>query len=94
MVAPGLSLVHLFNMKSTTFMRIICRFMEKLRPFAVKRYVGNYAQMFSMSVFHENQTMFQNFLCALEVIDVTFQEFNRPSGNMSEENDTFPGKIK
>ena len=50
--------------------------------------------MYSMSALRSNKTQFKYFPYALEAIDVTFQEANRPSGNMQEGKKYFSGKHK
>ena len=45
-----------------------------------------------MSELQENSKLFKNFPFCLEAVDVTFQQANRPSGNMQEGKVYFSGK--
>ena len=47
-----------------------------------------------MSELQEKGLLFKNFPFCLEAVDVTFQEVNRPSGNMQEGKVYFSGKHK
>ena len=60
----------------------------------VDRFVTKYDAHFSMDELQEKGTLFQNFPFCLEAIDVTFQQANRPSGNMQEGKVYFSGKHK
>ncbi len=65
-------------------MRLITRFVSKIVPFSVKRFVKKYDQKMTMQYLNEKGQLFKNHPYALEAIDVTFQQSNRPSGNMQE----------
>ncbi len=60
----------------------------------VNRFVRKYDETFSMNVLQDRDTIFGNFPYALEAVDVTFQQANRPSGKMQEGKRYSSGKHK
>ena len=87
-------LARMFNIKSPTFMRLITNFMTKIEDFAVERLVTKYARMCTMVYLRDQRSLFKNFPYALEAVDVTFQQANRPPGNMEEVKSYFSGNHK
>ena len=73
-----------FFMNILTSMRLISGFCDKIVEFFAQHFVTRVTQKSKMTVLHENRTLFKTFPHALEAVDVTFQERNRPSGNMQE----------
>jgi len=83
-----------FRIKGPTFMRIMTGFMAKIAPFCAVRFVKKYDEKMGMAFLNEKKTLFKSHQYALEAIDVTFQQSNRPSGNMQEGKNYFSGKHK
>ncbi len=90
----GILFMSLVGLKGPSFMRMIIGFLEKHKSFVVRRFVKKYEERFGMSEFHETDNLFKNFPYALEVVDVTFQQTNRLSGNMQPEKAYFSVKHK
>ena len=84
----------MFQIKGPTFIRLIHGFMDKIYDFCIERFVTKYDEQFSMGVLNERGKLFKNFPFCLEAVDVTFQQANRPSGNMQEGKLYFSGKHK
>ena len=84
----------MFQIKSPSFIRLIQGFMDKIYEFPVKRFVRKCDERFSMNEMDENNQLFKHFPFCLKAIDVTFQQANRPSGNMQEGKVSFSGKHK
>eukprot|EP00171_Calliarthron_tuberculosum_P021722 IDg21722t1 len=85
---------NMFRIKGPTFQRLITGFMDKMRKYCVERFVSRIAKTVTMEYCINNRHMFKNFLYALEAVDVTFQQANRPCGNMQEGKVYFSGKHK
>ncbi len=83
-----------FSKNILTFMRMISGFCDKIIDFCVQHFVTRVTQKSTMTVLHENGTLFKTFFHALEAVVVTFQKSNRPSGNMQEAKIYFSGKHK
>ncbi len=75
-------------------MRLITGFVNKIVDMCVKHFVMCVAKLSTMTAPGECETLFKSFPYALEAIDVTFQEANRPTGNMQEGKVYFSGKHK
>eukprot|EP00171_Calliarthron_tuberculosum_P023745 IDg23745t1 len=84
----------LFRIKVPTFQRMITGFMDKIRDYRVERFVSRFARTVTMEYCVDTRQMFKNHVYALEVVDVKFQQANRPSGNMQEGKVYFSGKHK
>ncbi len=84
----------IFCIKGPTFMRLITQCVSKIVPLSVERFVKKYDQKMTMQYLNEKGQLFINHPYALEAIDVTFQQSNRPSGNMQEGKNFFSGKHK
>lgn len=87
-------LAKVFEMKTPTFERLICGFIKAVSKELVELFVSPVSRAYSMECLQEHKTTFKNFPCAIEAIDVTFQQSNRPSGNMQEGKRYFSGKHK
>ncbi len=88
------TLCTIFRIKSPTFMRLITGFVSKIVPFSVERFVKKYDQKMTMQCLNEKGQLFKDHPYAIEAIAVTFQQSNRPSGNMQEGKNFFSGKHK
>ena len=85
---------NLFRIKGPTYMKLIVGFLEKLRDFMVERFVTKFEKQCSINYLNESEQLFEHFPFALEALDVTFQQSNRPSGNMQEGKVYYSGKHK
>lgn len=85
---------RVFEIKTPTFDRMITGFLPVAAKVLCERFVEPVAQAYSMQCLEEGNTRFQYFPTAIEAIDVTFQQANRPSGNMQEGKKYFSGKHK
>jgi len=83
---------RMFRIKGPTFERLIVGFLEKLAPHMHDLFVKDVAELNPMAELIEQKTRFKNFDFAIEAVDVTFQQANRPSGNMQEGKKYFSGK--
>ena len=84
----------LFNMKSTSFERLVTHFICMVTPFAYPTYVELAADKFKMSPTFADQSQFRVNGMAKYATDVTFQQSNRPTGNIEEAKGYFSGNIK
>lgn len=87
-------LSSVFRMKAPTFERLISGFMKVAAPELVAIFVEPTAAKYTMECLKEKRCTFRHFPFAAEAIDVTFQQANRPSGNMQEGKKYFSGKHK
>ncbi len=87
-------LARSFSVKVPTFMRLIPGFINNIVDACVTHFVTSVFKQSRMSALFEQDTIFESFPFALKAIDVTFQEANRPSGNMQEGKVYFSGKHK
>ena len=75
-------LVHMFQIKISTFIRLMHGFMDKIYEFCVKRFGEKYDERFMIHSMIEENHLFKYFPFCLEAVNVTFQQYNCPSGNM------------
>ena len=75
-------------------MRFITGFMEKIVEKCVNKFVNKHISSGSMQSLIDKDACFKNHPYPLEAVDVTFQQTNRPSGNMQEGKIYFSGKHK
>lgn len=87
-------LAQMFRIKPTTFQRMIIAYMEIISAKAYNSWVSNVSKEYTMSKLVEDETLFDDFAYAIEAIDVTFQQSNRPSENLREGKKYFSGKHK
>lgn len=82
----------MFRIKGPTFERLATGFIEVLAPHAVEMFVSVVSRESSYSAMRGKNVRFSNFPYAVEAIDVTFQQANRPSGNVQEGKVYYSGK--
>eukprot|EP00171_Calliarthron_tuberculosum_P021823 IDg21823t1 len=87
-------LAKVFRMKGPTFERMIVCFMRVLASRVDQLFVQDVGNNFTMAHLREKKRTFKSCEFAVEAIDVTFQQANRPSGNMQEGKVYFSGKHK
>ena len=85
---------NMFRIKGPTSMRLITGFMENIVEKCVNNFVNKHTSNGSMQSLIDEDACFNNHPYALEAVDVTFQQTNRPSGNMQEGKICFSGKHK
>ena len=68
--------------------------MEKIHDFCVRTFVTESAEKIDIDYYLERKCSFKNFPFVLQAVDITFQQSNRPSGNMQEGKVYFFGKHK
>lgn len=83
-----------FRITGTTFERMITGFMRVIAGELHKLFVQDVADNYTMKHLQEKKTTFKSSEFSVEAIDVTFQQANRPSGNMQEGKLYFSGKHK
>ncbi len=74
---------QIFKITGPTFMRIDTKFTEKTSAYAEKRFISTVSKVSSMTALRE-ECIFKHYPYALGVLDVTFQQNNRPAGHMAE----------
>ncbi|GMF15240.1 unnamed protein product [Phytophthora lilii] len=75
---------HIFRMKTPTFIKTITYFCRVLAPNVYDDWVREKAEETKMRRLVTSGNTFRHFPCALYATDVTFQQANRPAGNMAE----------
>lgn len=83
-----------FKIKPATFERMISRFLPIICSKLHKLFVSDVATHYTLDELDTQKKTFKNFPFAVEAVDVTFQQSNRPSGNMQEGKRYFSGKHK
>ena len=87
-------MARIFGIKGPTFEKLVMGYIKMLENHLYTMFVKKADHMYNMSTLRSNKAQFKYFPYALEAIDVTFQEANRPSGNMQEGKKYFSGKHK
>lgn len=85
-------LAKVFSLTRPTFERMIVGFMCVLSSRVDKLFVHDVANKYTMDHLQEDNQTFKSCAFAVEAIDVTFQQANRPSGSMQEKKVYFSGK--
>lgn len=75
----------MFRIKGPEFEKLFVGFIWKIAPHMHELFVEHVAELNPMTELVDQKTFFKHFDFAIEAIDVTFQQANRPSGNMQEE---------
>jgi len=83
-----------FKIKGPTFERMITRFLPIICSKLHKLFVADVASTYTFDELDSEKKLFKGFKFAVEAVDVTFQQANRPSGNMQEGKRYFSGKHK
>lgn len=83
-----------FNITGPTFERMITRFLPIICSKLHELFVADVAETYTLDALKTEKKTFKNFKYAVEAVDVTFQQANRPSGNMQEGKRYFSGKHK
>lgn len=78
-------LAKAFEMKALTLERMIWGFIPVSSKILSDLHINTVVHAYSMLCLEDGNERFKNFPMAIEAIDVTFQESNRPSGNISSE---------
>ena len=79
----------IFNMKSTSFERLVTNFIRMVTPLAYATYVERAAEKLKMARVFSDQSKFRVYGMARYATDVTFHQSNRPRGNHEEAKGTF-----
>lgn len=87
-------LAKVFNVKGPTFERLVIGFIKMLSDFAYAAYVEQAAEQFDMTTLLREKSKFNTFGMARYATDVTFQQSQRPRGNMEEGKSYYSGKHK
>jgi len=87
-------LARTFQMKAPTFERIITKFLEMLYEEVNEKFVLDIADKWTMRRVLNCGVAFKTHKYARYATDVTFQQANRPSGNMEEGKRYYSGKHK
>lgn len=74
----------MFNLKATTFERVVTRFILIISKKCYILFVEENAQVLIMVYLQGCESSFSNFPEAHHATDVTFQQFFRPSGSIEE----------
>ena len=77
-------IARIYGIKGPTFEKLVMGYINVLENNLYTVFEKNADHMCSMSTLRSNKTQFKYFSYALEAIDLTFQEANRPTGNMKE----------
>ena len=87
-------LARMFNMKGPTFERLVMRLVNCLSKHAYKTLVLAVGDDCDMDGMLQKNKFFRHFKFARYATDVTFQQSNRPSGNLQEAKAHYSGKHK
>ena len=85
---------RLFSIKCSTFERLITGFLRMISETLFNLCVARVEEKWTMAKCRQEERAFSNFHYARYAVDVTFQQSNRPSGNISEGKRYFSGKHK
>lgn len=77
-------LSHIFHIKTPTFIKTVTGFLRAVVPKLFDDWVSEKADEEKMRMLATSGRTFVHFPCALYATDVTFQQANRPAGNMAE----------
>ena len=86
-------MAKVFKLKAPTFERLVSGYMTVAASEMRKMFVDPVAQIYSTEHLKEQKKTFKNFPYAIEAVDVTFQQANRPFGIIQEGKNIFPGNI-
>lgn len=82
----------MFNIKTSTFERTVVKFLSMISPHMYETFVKGVPTKYTLRKLHSDGTMFKTFNFAIDAVDVTFQQANRPTGNHSESKVYYSGK--
>lgn len=85
---------RMFRVKGPTFERLITQFISMISAFVYEKYVLDVNKTWCMKDMTEIGKGFSNYKFARYATDVTFQQSNRPCGNIDEAKKYFSGKHK
>lgn len=85
---------QMFKVKAPNFEKPITNFLNIISPHLYDRLVVYAAKRWTISRMMKDGSVLSNFKFARYTTDVTFQQSNRPSGNMEEGKLYFGGKLK
>lgn len=85
---------QIFNIKGPTFERQITKFVDLLVDYMYLHYVEKIREKYTMEYLINENVYFHNYKYCRYATDVTFQQCNRPCGNMQEGKKYFSGKHK
>jgi hypothetical protein len=88
------SLAHIFMLKTPTFIKTITSFVRVVHPKLVDDQISKRADDEKMHRLVTSGRAFVHYPCALYATDVTFQQANRPGGNMAEAMPYYSAKHK
>lgn len=78
------SLAHIFMIKTPTFIKTITGFIQVISPKLCDDQIGKREDEEKIHRLVTSGRTFAHFPCVLYATDVTFQQANRPGGNMAE----------
>lgn len=85
-------LAQMFRMKTSSFERAMSSFISILAPHAYTQFVTSVQRKYNLSKLVQEEKLFRSFPLAIDAVDVTFQQSNRPSGNLRESKLYYSGK--
>ena len=87
-------LALMFKVKAPTFERMMIAMLDIVSDFAYERYVVRMIDKYDIETLMDSSSQFQYYPFARYATDVTFQNANRPTGNMFEARPYYSAKHK
>jgi len=86
------ALGQMFAIRGPTFERVIIKFLNIISPHLYEKFVESVQAKYTWKKIYNDKTHFKHFNFAVDAVDVTFQQANRPLGNHTEAKVYYSGK--